>query len=83
MFSIGKTKPVKSIVGTMRPMREVRMAACCVRAEPEMRSPRESAVRIKSRLSAMRNGTLPCTGTPSTVTLSVRITPKLTSESSR
>ena len=83
MFSIGKTKPVKIIVGTMRPMREDKMAACWVRAELEMSNPRESAVKMNSRHSAMSSGRLPAMGTRSTVALRVRIMARLTSERTR
>jgi hypothetical protein len=62
MFSIGKTKPEKNIMGSMKKKIAVIIACCCVREIVEIKSPNPSVVMRKMRLRNRSRSTPPFTG---------------------
>ena len=46
IFSTGKIKPERRIVGSIRPIREIKIACCIVLETVDIRIPRERLMRI-------------------------------------
>jgi len=67
MFSIGKIKPERRIVGSINANIDSIMATCCVLDMVEIRMPNDSDMMINNSDSPSNKNRLPCTGMPKTV----------------
>ena len=51
MLEMGKIKPERMITGSIKPIREIIMAVCCVWETVEIKIPNESAETMNNRVS--------------------------------